>query len=624
MAKYSDIKGFTVQTVSTDPVASAVAGGAWASGGNLPSVLYENAGAGATQSASMNFGGQGNSPSPQFPHTADTQTYDGSSWTEVNNLNNSRRYLSGAGVITSALGYGGYTVPPSAPGTKDLCESWDGTNWTEVAELNTKRREVAGIGTSNSNALCVQGTDGTSVTSEVESWNGSSWTEVAEANTLRFRSANTGSNTASIIVGGEVPSTADSALVESWNGSAWTEIADINTARQQFSAAGTYTDALVMGGSPNLANTEYYDGSSWSEQADLSLGRYINYGSSGDTVAQGMVFGGNAPAPAGHRTNSTEEWSQPSVFSKQIEGQLFFNSTANAFKETISDIPNGVWSSGGNVNEARELLAGWGTNNNLAGVAGGNNGSDVAQSDTELYNGTSWTEVNEINSARATLGGCGLYAAALIAGAYPSTHYDKVEQWNGTSWTEKNELNTGRGYVGLSGTSTASLLVGGYSNPPTVRYANVEQWDGSSWTEIADLNSNRPGVGTAAGAPVTDTVVFGGYYPSSPTNITEKWDGTSWTEVGDMNNPKNLTTGHGDSGSNAGAFGASQPSAGAHNEIWNGASWTEVANTANAGWRQQGGTPDMSSGICSAGGPPAFAFVEEWNAPLVNKTVTAS
>ena len=306
MAKYSNIKGFTVQTVSSDPVASAVAGGAWASGGNLPSVLYENAGAGATQNASMNFGGQGNSPSPQFPHTADTQTYNGTSWTEVNELNNSRRYLAGAGVLTSALAYGGYTVPPSAPGTKDFCESWDGTNWTEVNELNTKRREVAGIGTSNSNALCVQGTDGTSVTAEVESWNGSAWTEISEANTLRFRSANTGSNTAAIITGGEVPSTADSALVESWNGSAWTEIAEINTARQQFSAAGTYTDALVMGGSPNLANTEYYDGSSWSEQADLSLGRYINYGSSGDTVAQGMVFGGNAPTPLGSRTTSTE------------------------------------------------------------------------------------------------------------------------------------------------------------------------------------------------------------------------------------------------------------------------------------------------------------------------------
>ena len=33
MAKYSDIKGFTVQTLSTDTIASAAAGGSWASGG---------------------------------------------------------------------------------------------------------------------------------------------------------------------------------------------------------------------------------------------------------------------------------------------------------------------------------------------------------------------------------------------------------------------------------------------------------------------------------------------------------------------------------------------------------------------------------------------------------------
>mgnify|MGYP001376925700 CR=1 FL=1 len=31
MAKYSDIKGFTVQTLSTDTIASAAAGGTWAS-----------------------------------------------------------------------------------------------------------------------------------------------------------------------------------------------------------------------------------------------------------------------------------------------------------------------------------------------------------------------------------------------------------------------------------------------------------------------------------------------------------------------------------------------------------------------------------------------------------------
>ena len=35
MAKYSDIKGFTVQTLSSDPAASQAAGGSWASGGNI-------------------------------------------------------------------------------------------------------------------------------------------------------------------------------------------------------------------------------------------------------------------------------------------------------------------------------------------------------------------------------------------------------------------------------------------------------------------------------------------------------------------------------------------------------------------------------------------------------------
>ena len=36
MANYSDIKGFTVQTLSTDTIASQIAGGSWSGGGNLP------------------------------------------------------------------------------------------------------------------------------------------------------------------------------------------------------------------------------------------------------------------------------------------------------------------------------------------------------------------------------------------------------------------------------------------------------------------------------------------------------------------------------------------------------------------------------------------------------------
>ena len=52
MAKYSDIKGFTVQTLSTDPVASRAAGGTWASGGTLTQFSEQAGGPGIQTAAS--------------------------------------------------------------------------------------------------------------------------------------------------------------------------------------------------------------------------------------------------------------------------------------------------------------------------------------------------------------------------------------------------------------------------------------------------------------------------------------------------------------------------------------------------------------------------------------------
>ena len=46
-----------------------------------------------------------------------------------------------------------------------------------------------------------------------------------------------------------------------------------------------------------------------------------------------------------------------SILTKQVEGQLFFNSTANAFKETITDIPGATWASGGSLNDSKRYYA---------------------------------------------------------------------------------------------------------------------------------------------------------------------------------------------------------------------------------------------------------------------------
>jgi hypothetical protein len=60
---------------------------------------------------------------------------------------------------------------------------------------------------------------------------------------------------------------------------------------------------------------------------------------------------------------------------------------------------------------------------------------------TEIYNGSSWTEVNDLNTARNRGYGTGSSTAAFVGlgGAAPG-YLTNTETWNGTSWTEVNDL----------------------------------------------------------------------------------------------------------------------------------------------------------------------------------------
>ena len=186
-------------------------------------------------------------------------------------------------------------------------------------------------------------------------------------------------------------------------------------------------------------------------------------GSSRTAGSQTNAIGFNGEASPGAQT-LTEEFTAPSLFSKITEGQLFFNSTANAFKETIFDVPAGTWSSGGNLNNARYRMGGAVNATQSAGLVFGENDSPYGQ--TEEYNGTSWSEQNDLNSGRyASYGGAGTQTACVTAGGYypaGSPQYTTAlsESYNGTSWTEGNDLNEGRIDCSTFGSSTASVLVG--------------------------------------------------------------------------------------------------------------------------------------------------------------------
>ena len=105
MTDFKGIRGWKVQTLSTDPAASVADSGAWASGGSMNTARRALGGAGI-QTASLCVGGTTGSA------VGNTENYNGSSWSEVNDLSTARNQLAGNGTATAALAYGGAT--PSA------------------------------------------------------------------------------------------------------------------------------------------------------------------------------------------------------------------------------------------------------------------------------------------------------------------------------------------------------------------------------------------------------------------------------------------------------------------------------------------------------------------------------
>jgi hypothetical protein len=71
---------------------------------------------------------------------------------------------------------------------------------------------------------------------------------------------------------------------------------------------------------------------------------------------------------------NTEEWTvaPPASFQQENLGQVFYNSTSDAFKVTQQSIPAGTWASGGSLNTARRFYAAGAGTQNARIVSGGN------------------------------------------------------------------------------------------------------------------------------------------------------------------------------------------------------------------------------------------------------------
>ena len=303
MATYKGIQGYNVQSLASDPTVTEAIGqlwynsttgkfkiategaGAWSAGGLL-NTYREEAGGSGTQSAGICAGGL-QSPGDSPRYRAETELYNGTSWTEVADLNTGRATPRGAGSTTAALWFSGGS--PGATSPPANTESFNSVSWTAVSGLTTARRDASGWGT-QALACCAGGTPNRT---DYEEWNGSAWSAATAFNTGRSHLAGAGTQTAGLIYGGNNPPP-QSNLTELWNGTSWTQVNTLNTARQGGGASGTTTAAIYYGGTTgsNTAVTELYNGTSWTEVADMSLARRSLCGATSAPSTVSMAYGG--------------------------------------------------------------------------------------------------------------------------------------------------------------------------------------------------------------------------------------------------------------------------------------------------------------------------------------------
>jgi hypothetical protein len=241
----------------------------------------------------------------------------------------------------------------------------------------------------------------------------------------------------------------------------WSSGGNLNEPKTAVAGAGIQTAALAAGGyfgPPILSSTELYNGTSWTEVNDLNTARYYLGGAGSQTAAI---------ATAGK--------TDPNVAKSENES---WNGTSWT---EVNDVNTARWQFGQAGTATASLMA--------SGTTDNNNTTNV----TESWNGTSWTEITEVNVARFAAVMTGSQTEALYiagekgtpdsGGGSPYVIIGNTEYWNGSTWTELADLNSARTQLGGSGIYTSSLVWGG--GPGTI--ASTESWNGTSWTEVNDL-----------------------------------------------------------------------------------------------------------------------------------------
>jgi len=575
-------------------------------------------------------------------------------WSSGANTINSKQVPGGCGTQTAGLAAGGATAPPAS--ALATTEEYNGLGWTAGGNVNTARWSTKLIGTQTAAVYSGKGTPATPYTGATELYNGTVWTANPNSanDTYNYRSG-CGISTAALLSGGNYPPTNRAAGNENFDGTSFSEGGDLPQKQSSNGQAGTQTAAINSFGSTNSpvpgntgdANNAIsleYNGTAWTAGPDGNGVVFLSGFAMGAGTQTDALFAG--PSTSSVKYDGTTFTVGPALATAQ-PGSAQSSGPAGAgwvahgdpvpsvgsktqeFNRTASVITAAAWASGTAMTNAREMGAGCGPA--TAAMATGGQGAPptfTILALTEQYDGTSWTETGDLNSARKEMASAtsGSQTAALIFGGKtspPAAGTNVTEEFNGASWTTTlNSMNTARTALGGCGTSIAALGYAGFS-PPLQNPTASEEWNGTSWTEGPNVNTGRGNIGSCG----TQTAGLGtcGYIDGGGglTVLTEEYNGASWAVAG-----ANLTATHASSaaGTQADAINFGGTTNLATTTGYDGTAWSTRPSLGTGKDYTCTGTGSATAGLCMGGGP-AVTTVEAFTgeASAVNyKTITTS
>ena len=517
-----------------------------------------------------------------------TEEWNGTSWTEVNDM-----------IDSGPTGYGGTTEAGYAMGRlhplSGQTEEWNGTNWSEGPNVDAgsagRRSDAGGCSPSQIYLIGGYGANGQDY---FTTFDGSSFTaEPGMTSVYQYGRNGHSGNASSALAWSSSCRKSNGDCTNLWDGTSWTEVAALPKIIDRGTGAGTVNDSYAYGGrcategGPTYGNYHCdtfltWNGSTWSEGDDIPANHPGVYGpATGHHEAIGVgagssdvfVFGGRqfnhsgndylavsaslmynvfATSASFHNVSVTNLTGDGSQFSASLQSQLLTsavqisNSISGSFTSGF-DLQGGVsasfglygdaWSLGGAVIDRSRALSGFGTTDAAIKAAGVNVNDSIASN--EEWNGALWSEIADLPANRKRGAGIGSATAGMYAGGndggFPAhSECSEVYIWNGLTWTETLDLPVGGdNHTGHGFTQDSALVTHGSFSSYSSN--NADEWDGTTWTEkTANITSRGCGQG---GGGTNAAHIVGGYCasPYATTTKTECWNGTAWSEVSDTN-----------------------------------------------------------------------------------------